>query len=177
MFASAFAEKGFSSLHVDIRCEVNENETSEVYMGRCASELKKCVSSSNIPFPPVLIGRSLGCIIAQTYVSSYPVKALALISPPPTNKSVNNLCSVSELSEKFWKLSKLPEFTFEPGFPITILGLPENFEFDRLVSKNRLALGGIEVIRISEKVLVGGPDGQDMDIIVRLEEWLDGLGV
>jgi len=82
-----------------------------------------------------------------------------------------------ELSEKFWKLSKLPEFTFEPDFPVTIFGLPESFEFDRLVSKNRLALEGVEVNRVAEKVLVGGPDGQDMDIIVKLEEWLDALGV
>ena len=139
--------------------------------------MKKCVSSGNITFPPILVARSLGCLIAQTYVSSYPVKGLALISPPPTNKSINDLCPKPELSEKFWKLSKLPEFTFEPDFPIEIFGLPENFEFDRLVSKNRLALEGVEVVRIADKVLVGGPEGQDMDIIVKMEEWLDALGV
>lgn len=119
----------------------------------------------------------MGCQIAQTYVSSYPVKGLALVSPPPTNKSIHDLCPTPEASELFWKLSKLPEFTFEPDFPISIFGLPENFEYDRLVSKNRLVREGVEVTRIAEEVLVGGPEGQDMDIIVKFEEWLDEQGV
>ena len=127
-----------------------------------------------MPFPPVLISRSLGCLIAQTYVSSYPVKALALISPPPTNK---NVLDVPNTTGDPWKLARVPEFTFEPDFPIAIFGLPEHFEADRLVSKNRLAFEGVEVTRIADKVLVGGPEGQDMDIIVKMQEWLDGLGV
>ena len=45
------------------------------------------------------------------------------------------------------------------------------------MSANRLVRHDVEMIEIEDEELLGGPDGQDVDIIIKLEQWLDDVGV
>lgn len=75
-------------------------------------ELKEALAQGHNPFPPLLFARSADCLITQTYASSNPLKGLVLVSPPPSNRTAR---------KAGWLTEDLPEFTFEPGFPLVIV--------------------------------------------------------
>jgi len=189
LLSSAYSEKGFSCLEADINFESSTDSSSEERLNRSSSELTSHISSSNNPFPPVLVARSLGCLIAQDYVSSHPVTGLVLISPPPSCRFLSPpsssdpdpdldpalLARWSSRPSPGLLPTPLPEFSFEPKFPIVIFALAD--EVEDLAIQNRLVRRGVEVIVIVDKGLVGGPEGQDVDIVVKLEEWLNSIGV
>ena len=84
-------------------------------------EVSSHIRLCGIPFPPVIIARSSASLIAQTYISSHPASGLILISPPPSNlsDSLQNL------------LPDLPEFDFEPRFPIALVCTTQESEILR----------------------------------------------
>jgi pimeloyl-ACP methyl ester carboxylesterase len=107
----------------------------------------------------VIIARSMGSLIAQTFVSSHPASGLVLISPPSSN---------SADSVKALLPSPLPEFDFEPRFPISLVSTEE--ESDMLRKSNRLAQDAdVDVLSVQNV------DSQEA--FVRIEQWLDEVGI
>lgn len=137
------------TLHVSIGCS---NIPS--------TELKSVVRASFNPFPPVFFARGAACLITQTYISSNPASGLVLISPPTSNHS---LLSTSLLSHA------LPEFDFEPKFPITIVDTPQGMA-NLQVAGNRLAKDD----RV-DRIVVNDVEGQDA--FVKIEQWMDEIGI
>ncbi|KZO97781.1 hypothetical protein CALVIDRAFT_535879 [Calocera viscosa TUFC12733] len=108
-----------------------------------------------IPWPPILISRSLGCLIAQAYIEDYPAKGLILLQPPPRPGALPG--------------EEVEEFTYEPRFPILILDTAEGMERQR--EENRLLKLNLGVSTLQvERV-----DGQEA--LVGMERWLDEIGV
>jgi hypothetical protein len=144
-----------------------------------------------IPFAPVIIARAGGTLFAQSFVESNPASGLVLIAPPPSNEAVASQPSTSPPLLP----TPLPEFTYEPLFPLAILGTSSQLatlqENHRLFSaaptknaapeRNRLlgALTGrrgrgrwdVDTIEVPEH----GLDGQEA--FVGIEQWLDSVGV
>jgi hypothetical protein len=106
------------------------------------------------PFPPVIISEGHACLATQTYISSYPAKALALISPP---------ASFSDVDAGILPTT-IDEFNFEPRFPIGIFtnGLRAQY----LLKRNRLAKNPeVELIVVEE------------DLFGPIDKWLDDLAI
>ncbi|KAG8957949.1 hypothetical protein FRC03_009670 [Tulasnella sp. 419] len=120
-------------------------------------ELSYHIRLSSIPFPPVLIGRSVaGSLIAQTYLSSHPASGLLLISPPTNTQSL----SVSLPSD-------LKDFDYEPRFPLLILDHTSAKE--KQEKENRLVRDWqVELISLENL------DGQEA--FRAIEGWLDESG-
>ncbi|KAG5654755.1 hypothetical protein H0H81_003763 [Sphagnurus paluster] len=111
-----------------------------------------------MPFPPVIFARSLGCLIAQTYISSHPASALCLISPPPSNTSLSK--------SKF--PTNLPEFNFEPKFPLSFMAAAKELEVLR--AQHRLGDDpGVDMLSV--------PDVESPEALAAVEKWLDELGI
>lgn len=122
------------------------------------TELRGAIRLSAIPFPPVVFAKSSACLIAQTYISSHPACGLVLISPPVSNSSVPE----TQLPDK------LPEFDFEPKFPVAIMASSE--EMKTLRQSNRLARDpGVDTITLT------GVQGEGA--CIEIERWLDELGI
>ena len=86
--------------------------------------------SAAAAFPPLLISSSLSTLLAETYVSSHPLSALILYSPP----SSPLLATLHEQRPDLFR-TKLEEFTYEPRFPIAVTrerGASEKGEASRL---------------------------------------------
>ncbi|THU91771.1 hypothetical protein K435DRAFT_758877 [Dendrothele bispora CBS 962.96] len=158
IFAELYATKGYTCLDVDLSVLPDPSSTSTRLMEVFESELHSIVRTSFIPFPPVFIARGAACLIAQTYISSHPASGLLLISPPPCNASV---------PEKLLPTS-LPEFNFEPKFPICVMSTPEEMRI--LQDRNRLCKDqGVD------KIVVGNVEGQEA--FIKIEQWLDEIGI
>ncbi|ESK98356.1 hypothetical protein Moror_106 [Moniliophthora roreri MCA 2997] len=156
IFSRMYADKGYTCLDIDISMPQTLTSDSRSMMNHFESELQSAIRLCIIPFAPVIIARGPTCLIAQQYISSHPATGLILISPPPSNTDVDILPT------------PLPEFDFEPKFPIAIFATPQ--ELDALKVKNRLVRdGGVDV------VAVGDTMGQDA--FAKIEKWLDEIGV
>ena len=115
------------------------------------------IRSSMIPFPPVIIAEGYAALVAQTYISSHPASGLILIDPPVTNKDVPK----SIISET------LPEFTYEPKFPIAVIA-----EEDRLTqfqSKGHRLADSPYVDFLHRDKASGA--------FRHIDDWLDRLGI
>lgn len=122
-------------------------------------ELVSAVRLSTIPFPPVIIARASACLIAETYISSNAASGMVLISPPVSNKA---------LEEKNMIPTPLDEFCYEPSFPIAIIAIPQ--EAEHLRQSNRICQ--------NENVDIISVDGvNDQQTFSELENWLDKLGI
>lgn len=110
-------------------------------------------------FPPVVFSRSLGSLIAQTYISSNPAAGMVLIDPPASNEPVFKAGSLP---------TPLVEFDYEPHFPIAIVNTPA--EMNKFQAQSRFR------------------DAEDIDWLVveslekagmaaQVEQWLDEIGV
>ncbi|KAF9068067.1 hypothetical protein BDP27DRAFT_1403484 [Rhodocollybia butyracea] len=157
VLAKMYSEKGYICLDTDIAVSANTNPAN--VMQHLESELKSVVRSSFNPFPPVFFARGAACLITQTYISSNPASGLILMSPPVSNSSI----SQSILSHA------LPEFNFEPAFPIAIVDTPQGMA-KLQTANNRLANDD----RV-DKIIVDDLEGQDA--FVKMEQWMDDIGI
>lgn len=129
------------------------------------SELRSAIRLCMIPFPPVILARASGCLVAQTYISSNPATGLVLISPPGNNAELEGVRGRDGLPIL---PTKIPEFDFEPYFPIAIMATPRHMRM--LEQSNRL-------VREPEtdKFIVEDLEGQQA--LNKVESWLDKLGI
>ncbi|KAG7099374.1 hypothetical protein E1B28_001230 [Marasmius oreades] len=156
-----YPEKGFTCLDVDIPLPSKSHRINESkrLMDYFESELRSAISLSTIPFPPVIFARGAASLIAQTYISSHPATGLVLISPPSSNEAV---------VESGLLPTPLPEFDFEPNFPLVVVATPQQMkvlrEEHRLLKDNSL-----------DTIIVDDVEGHDA--FAKIEEWLDEMGV
>ncbi|TFK30598.1 hypothetical protein FA15DRAFT_751618 [Coprinopsis marcescibilis] len=159
--SSMLAEKGFTSLQVDLTAHPDaKHRTPSDKIQAFSEELRSVVRLSGSPFPPVIVARSASCLISQQYIESYPAKAMALISPPNTNADLER----TKLGEPF------DEFTYEPKFPIAVIDTKERVT--ELKAKNRLCKdpsSSVDIITVSKT------EGQPL--LNALELWLDDMGI
>ncbi|KAI0941870.1 hypothetical protein AcW1_009766 [Taiwanofungus camphoratus] len=160
--ASMFSEQGYTCLEVDL-AHPEKATTSDALMHHFESDLVSHIRLTAIPFPPVIIARASGALIAQTYISSHPASGLLLVSPPPSNKAVSDF-SPSLLP------TPLAEFDFEPKFPCAIVCAEREKEW---LKENRLWKdGGVDKLIVKDKSEIGG-----QEVFVRIGQWLDDIGV
>ncbi|KZT26012.1 hypothetical protein NEOLEDRAFT_1063837 [Neolentinus lepideus HHB14362 ss-1] len=156
-FASMLAEKGYTCLEIDL-AKPESPSTSEALMHHFEEELRSHIRLAAIPFAPVIVSRSTGSLIAQTYISSNPARGLIMISPPPNNRT---------LAESLLP-TPLEEFNYEPKFPIAIVGKKGELETWRKAS--RLGQDGrVDVFEVD--------DNEGQDALYRMEVWMDEIGV
>ena len=129
----------------------------------CFVELASHIRLLAIPFAPVIVARAGGTLIAQTYISSHPASALLLISPPPSNSALAT--SNSSLLP-----TPLPEFNFEPRFPVAVMATER--ERQMLENESRLWQDpNVDKMVIKDDDALTGQEG-----LVKIEEWLNELG-
>jgi len=176
ILAELYAAKGYTCLDVDLSLSPDATSTSPKLMeyfesgmssdfprlktdeNFSAIELDSIVRMSFIPFPPVIIARGVACLITQTYISSHPASGVVLISPPPCNTMVpRNLLP-----------TPLPEFDFEPKFPICVVATGEDMQI--LQRHNRLVKD-----QAADVIVVKNVDGQEA--FTKIEQWLDEIGI
>ncbi|KAJ7275349.1 hypothetical protein B0H12DRAFT_253907 [Mycena haematopus] len=162
--ATILSMKGFTCVHCDLSLPVvdpsatppDSNELMQHFITDLVANLRLSWQSS--PWPPVLFARSAASLIAQTYVSSYPVAAMMLMGDiPSTNADVS----------KGLLPTSMAEFNFEPTFPIALLTTPR--EMDRLRTTNRLALTDVELLTTEQL--------ESQEALLKIEGWLDDLGI
>ncbi|EJU05277.1 hypothetical protein DACRYDRAFT_103770 [Dacryopinax primogenitus] len=141
--------------------------------------LRASLRLTALAWPPVLLARGMGCLLAQAYVSDFPVKALVLLQPPTSVRSVADRMrdlgvkpgspeQSREVQEAEW------EFTYEPRFPILVVDTPPAAEKQR--KENRIVRDwGVELLELE------GLDGGDGDgvgkVVTEVERWMDGVGI
>ncbi|KAF8634009.1 hypothetical protein AX15_001183 [Amanita polypyramis BW_CC] len=159
MASSMLAEKGFTCLQVDLSPPTAyETLPVDKVMAHFESGLRFAVRSAVVPFAPIVIARSAGCIIGQAYISSNPATGLFLVSPPSSTEAVSRTLLSAPLDE----------FNFEARFPIAVMAT--HAEMDKLKKFNRLCNDpAIDMIETSEM--------DDRTLLVNLECWLEDLGV
>lgn len=132
------------------------------YAHSLPAELASHVRLLAIPFAPVVIARACGTLVAQAYISSHPATALLLISPPPSNTAPSAAALLP---------TPLEEFNFEARFPCAIMCTeaerPALEEGSRLWKDEAV---GKMVVRDEDAAV--GQEG-----LVKIEEWLDELGI
>lgn len=131
------------------------------------ADLRSLLSSSTMPFPPVLISRTLSTLVAQTYVSSYPLQGLVLISPPPSIASLKN--SQSQFPN-LPNLFDMKEFRFEPRFPVLVI------EESGAMSEKQMRENRIVKKKGADLTSVLKLDDDD-EVAGKIDQWLDGLGI
>jgi len=147
----------------------DEATTSEDLMQHYEDELSANIRLAAIPFPPVILARGSGALIAQTYISSHPASGLLLISPPVSNAELSS-GSTGVLSGQPLLPTPLREFDFEPKFPCAILCSQEE---EAQMAKNRLWRDeGVDKFVVRNRDGLAGQDG-----FVKIEQWLDEIGV
>ncbi|KAH7340689.1 hypothetical protein B0J17DRAFT_694331 [Rhizoctonia solani] len=160
-FAAVYAERGYTTLEIDLAPPPPEDQaskTSEALIAYLTKDLASHVRLAAIPFPPVIIARAGACIVAQSYIESNPAYALALIDPPVSNSS----CVPKLLP------TPTKEFTFEPRFPIAIISASDKVKEHRIVREGEKE-GWADVLDVQD---IKG-SGALMDI----ERWMDSIGV
>ncbi|KDQ12111.1 hypothetical protein BOTBODRAFT_113350 [Botryobasidium botryosum FD-172 SS1] len=157
--ASMFAERGYTTLEIDLAPPQVKPTTSQSLMKYYEDELVSHIRLAAIPFAPLLIARSAaGALIAQTYISSHPASGLILLSPPTSNASS---------STKSLLPAHLKEFDYEPRFPLLIVDTPAAEQAQQ--ADNRLVQEGADL------KIVGDLDGQEC--FTAMEKWMDEIGV
>ncbi|KAJ8084192.1 hypothetical protein PM082_002959 [Marasmius tenuissimus] len=159
-FARMYPEKGYTCLDVDIHLPAEGTNQSETLMEYFVSELRSAIRLTTIPFAPVIFARDAACLIAQTYISSHPATGLVLISPPPSNDAAMKSGILP---------TPLPEYDFEPTFPIVVVSTPSQME---VLRKEHRLLRDPQAV---DTIVVDDVEGQDA--FVKIEEWSDRIGV
>lgn len=159
-FAGLFSERGYTCLEIDLALP-EDRSSSDTMMQHFEAELASHVRLAAIPFAPVIIARSAGTLIAQTYISSHPASGLILISPPATNAAVSSSGLLP---------SPIPEFNFETKFPLTILCAEE--EKDRLAENRLWNDDNVDKLVVKDQAAINGQEGR-----MKIETWLGEIGV
>ena len=127
------------------------------------AELASHIRLLAIPFAPVIVARAAGTLIAQTYISSFPASALLLISPPPSNSAL-------AASDRSLLPTTLPDFDFEPRFPLAVMATEK--ERPALEKDSRLWKDpDVDKLVVEDEAALTGQEG-----LVKVEQWLDELG-
>ncbi|KAG2129921.1 hypothetical protein DEU56DRAFT_816233 [Suillus clintonianus] len=160
IFATMLAEKGHTCIEVDFGLPGDGEmcSSSQDLMDRLSEELKVNLHLSGSPFPPVIFARGFASLIAQAYISSHPAQGLFLISPPPSNTSLFPSILPTPLGE----------FDYELKFPVAVMACPT--EMVQLRKHSRL--GQDELVDLIE---IDNLEGRDA--FLRIEQWLDELGI
>ncbi|PWN31806.1 uncharacterized protein FA14DRAFT_169278 [Meira miltonrushii] len=118
-FINHFTKQGWNVSCIDLDPVVKEDskvqESSEILTG-LESELSqqmRIISRGSGPFPPMLVSYGLSTLVAEQYVSSHPLSALALLNPPISPSHAHK-------SHPDIFPNDLAQFTYEPTFPILI---------------------------------------------------------
>ncbi|KAH7915391.1 hypothetical protein BJ138DRAFT_1141995 [Hygrophoropsis aurantiaca] len=136
----------------------SSNRDAYIRLSCIIPELNSFIRSSTIPFPPVIFASGFASLIAQTYISSHPAHGLFLISPPISNASV----------PPHLNLGDLPEFDFEPNFPLAIMDHPIRMKL--LLAENRLARSEcVDLFPVTNR--------DSSEAIEKMQLWLDELGI
>lgn len=154
-----FAEKGYTSLELDLSAPVSSNDTTTTTspLGAMTTLLASQIRLLAIPFPPVLVSSGMSCLLTQAYVEDNPASGLILVNPPPDLDPRKGKGREGEGAGEGWAW---PVFGFEPRFPILVMGATGG----RLVeaSKDGVGRGGKGV---SVEELMDGPRGERSRIV------------
>jgi len=140
-------------------------------------------------YPPIIIAIASATLFAQTYISSYPAASMVLISPPTSTQGhfhpdscglsfsspASSSASINSLHRHgagFPLPTPLPEFNYEPRFPILLLGDSRNRA--RMLSNHRLLKGAHESTFVSSAFLEALEEEQ---VFTEITTWLDELGL
>ncbi|KAG1755126.1 uncharacterized protein EDB91DRAFT_1097432 [Suillus paluster] len=163
-FASMLAEKGYTCIEVDFgppgegeKSSGSQNLMDSLSGGMFVLLIQR-VLLHIIPFPPVIFARGFASLITQTYISSHPAQGIFLISPPLSNATL--FPSVLP--------TPLGEFDYELKFPVAVMARPAEMVQLRKYSR----LGQDEFVDLIELDNLEGRDA-----FLRIEQWLDELGI
>ncbi|OAX44770.1 hypothetical protein K503DRAFT_861062 [Rhizopogon vinicolor AM-OR11-026] len=161
-FISMLAEKGYTCIDSDFGPPANGDGemplSSQSLLDHLSEELKLNLRLSGSPFPPVIFARGFASLIAQTYVSSNPAHGLFLISPPLSNASLFPSVLPTHLGE----------FDYEFNFPVAVMARPA----EMVHLRKSCRLGQDESVDLVELDNLEGRDA-----LLRIEQWLDELGI
>lgn len=129
-------------------------------------DLRSLILSTEFPFPPVLFAYRLGSLIAQTYVSSYPVSALILDDPTP----FESLASCPGVADKL--PLPLDDFTFEPKFPLLVIG---HAGMESAQKENRLVKEGADFMEVARPSIAPSSPSIPPSVPATLR-WLEEMG-
>lgn len=86
-------ESSYTMLRFDFPGSGHSTFAGKLSISSLVSDLEDIVASKNLPQPPILIGHSLGSIVAMHYAAKHPTKALVLIGP---GRSASHIPAVVE---------------------------------------------------------------------------------
>lgn len=119
-----------------------------------------------IPFAPILIAHSSSTLLTQAYISDNPASGIVLVSPPVDNASVASGPD-----------DQLPEFNFEPYFPVLVVS--STVQAENLKTNNRL------VRDFTPQGVGRGGKGVSFEVVedptserarMQIERWMDRSG-
>lgn len=131
-----------------------------------AATLNQEIRLLAIPFAPVIIASGSSCLVAQTYIESYPASGLVLIDPPPDSDP-----RAAGDKDFAW-----PKFSYEPRFPILIVA--RQGEEAKVVNETRVGSASKDGVGRGGKgvEVVEEVDGYGDKTRNEVERWLDRCG-
>lgn len=127
-------------------------------------------------FPPVLIARGIGTLIAQTYVESYSTSALALIGGqsliPQQIRPPESHMSIAYPASRNLPTYAPPNFTYEPRFPILSIEAAAKDPEKEVPFREMIHFRGEELDIIKDPGLL-----DEMAIYHSIRSWLDRVGI
>ncbi|KAJ7102235.1 hypothetical protein B0H15DRAFT_736225, partial [Mycena belliarum] len=158
VLTATLSMKGFTCILSDLALPAPLPRDSAELMHHFVADLKGQLRHT-VAFPPVIFARASASLVAQTYIGSNPATAMMLMGAiPPTNSDV----------PKALLPTPLEEFNFEPKFPIALLATA--LQMERLRRTNRLAQDPMVDLVTTE-------DLESQDALLKIEGWLDDLGI
>ncbi|KAF9044868.1 hypothetical protein BDZ89DRAFT_1058968 [Hymenopellis radicata] len=149
-----FLSLGYTCLTVDIALPDASMHPTEL-MQYFDSEFNSALKEARVAMSPVILARASASLIAQTYISSHPGQSLILISPPS--------CNAGAPLE-----GHLPEFDFEPLFPIALVATAS--EMQVLKQRHRLADDdNVDLLQVQSV--------ENEEAAIKISEWFDELGI
>lgn len=147
-FRGPFEARGLTCIAPDMRgheAKSTRSATAGLSMADYASDLAKLVASQ--AEPPILIGHSLGGLVAQMAAARAPVRALVLLAPSPpwgvTGGSLGEAISAVSLYAlgAFWLQAIEPDYGSARGYSLDRLTSPERHAvFERMKPESGRAL-------------------------------------
>jgi pimeloyl-ACP methyl ester carboxylesterase len=147
-FRQPFEARGLRCLAPDMRGHAPgspRGASSNLSMSDYAGDLAKLIAEQTEP--PILIGHSLGGLVAQMAAARAPVRALVLLAPSPpwgvAGGSLGEAISAISLYAlgPFWLLSIDPDYSSAKGYSLDRLTSPERHAiFERMVAESGRAL-------------------------------------
>jgi len=147
-FRQPFEARGLNCLAPDMRGHTAESPRSgcaNLSMSDYAADLARLIGEQDEP--PVLIGHSLGGLVAQMAAAKAPVRALVLLAPSPpwgvAGGSMGEAISAMSLYAlgPFWLLAVDPDYASAKGYSLDRLASAERHTiFERMVPESGRAL-------------------------------------